>query len=97
MDPNETLSRIRGAVQEHQSGLLLSSDGVDNLVELVAALDEWMMKGGFLPEDWQKAHDADIAALRQAIGRPAYEQAVCQCTGVNAAPSIDCPVHSPER
>jgi hypothetical protein len=30
------------------------ADKADRLADLIAALDEWVAKGGFLPKRWQK-------------------------------------------
>lgn len=52
MDPNAALERIRTihrALMDDPSGNLRL---VDELLELLAALDEWLSKGGFLPSDW---------------------------------------------
>lgn len=58
MDPTENLKR-----QREIAALLVN--GVDNIVtvselaselaELVQALDEWIIKGAFLPEPWDNA------------------------------------------
>ena len=47
MDPNETLALIR-ELCEKPVGL----DTCEELQPLVTALDEWMSRGGFLPDDW---------------------------------------------
>jgi hypothetical protein len=57
MDPNANLEEARRIADR-----LLNQDAEDGsdvedgrrLAELVQALDEWIMKGGFLPRDWQK-------------------------------------------
>lgn len=56
MDPNATLARLRRAVDgieavaanpaEDWSGELI------DVLEHVAALDEWISRGGFLPQGW---------------------------------------------
>jgi hypothetical protein len=51
MDPNATLDRIRdlqGQAQASQRPLLLLME----LSEAVQDLDEWLSKGGFLPDTW---------------------------------------------
>ena len=55
MDPNANL-----AEQLRIARLLLDSTGeeptnleADRLAELVIALHEWIVKGGFLPDDWK--------------------------------------------
>jgi hypothetical protein len=59
MDPNTALAELR----KYAIG---STSEWANFFE---ALDEWLMKGGFLPKDWQDAADANIAALRAALAR----------------------------
>lgn len=60
MDPNAALERIRKlceALNANRDGTerLDSSDledAANELVEYVGALDEWLSKGGFLPQPW---------------------------------------------
>jgi hypothetical protein len=55
MDPNETLRRIR----ELRSQPVSDADYLDLLqevMELYNALDEWLSKGGFPPDDWGYAY-----------------------------------------
>lgn len=55
MDVNETLLRLR-----ELSRMFLSEEGdfdTDDVVEMAEsfqALDEWLLKQGFLPRDWQR-------------------------------------------
>lgn len=42
MDPNAVLAEIRAYVKDDESPL----------AEAVIALDEWMSRGGFLPDAW---------------------------------------------
>jgi hypothetical protein len=49
VDPDETLSRIRECVAD--GGPSAQSE----LIELVAALDEWLSGGGFIPDGWATA------------------------------------------
>lgn len=54
MDVNETLARIRAAMSE----LTIARDVETSawlgaqLADSVRDLDEWLSKGGFLPDDW---------------------------------------------
>lgn len=54
MDPNATLTEIRELayriVEERDS----RESTYDRLAELVQALDEWITRGGFLPNDWKR-------------------------------------------
>jgi hypothetical protein len=49
MDPDETLREIRELVTAQACYV----PDPDRLAELVGALDEWLSKGGFLPEPWR--------------------------------------------
>jgi|SRR5688572_14386578 hypothetical protein len=51
MDPNVTLANIRSILTVSQTREL-SEDVVQELIEHVEALDEWITKGGFLPAEW---------------------------------------------
>lgn len=61
-NPNETLRRIREAVaylalpplETDRQGV---KESYDVLREDIAALDEWLSKGGFLPDAWAKAKE----------------------------------------
>lgn len=56
MDPNETLQRLREAVEKYQESTEVE-DALSILAELVdefEALDGWLSKGGFLPEAWAR-------------------------------------------
>lgn len=49
MDPNETLNTIRAEVHEILFG---DKPDPDALAEAVNNLDEWLSRGGFLPNEW---------------------------------------------
>jgi hypothetical protein len=55
MDPNANLKEMREIAKTILSGEEYDT-GYDavRLAELVEALDEWITKGGFLPEAWSK-------------------------------------------
>ena len=53
MDPNATLELIRDAVQRVQA----DDGGELELADLVKNLDEWITRGGVLPDDWQPMED----------------------------------------
>jgi hypothetical protein len=58
MDPNETLNTIRKMIYSWEdTGLsfMTAADAgefIDELVENVVALDDWLTNGGFRPDDW---------------------------------------------
>ena len=60
MDPNITLERMRILTAAVLKGYEdKGSNGVDqddaaDLAEYVKSLDEWLSKGGFKPDAWQK-------------------------------------------
>lgn len=64
MNPNAALARIR-----HLAAAVTRSDAtlsdVDELGCAVRDLDDWLTRGGFLPEAWRDAHG------RGALDRPA--------------------------
>ena len=55
MDPNEVLDRILERVSRVKRGDLGCAVFLVNDIE---ALDEWLHKGGFLPERWKRLTDA---------------------------------------
>ena len=46
LDPNETLAKLREALKDPTD-----IDG-ELVAHLFARLDEWLMRGGFMPRDW---------------------------------------------
>lgn len=50
MDPNETLSTLREALDGDPDENFYSYDVA---VEAFQALDSWISNGGFLPHDWK--------------------------------------------
>jgi hypothetical protein len=58
MDPDANLKEQREIIArmlEEGSESIDSGDAV-RLAELVQALDEWLSKGSYLPEDWKSPH-----------------------------------------
>lgn len=69
MDPKEALRQLRELakkilaiadepVDDDQFGVASDSDMSGTAVEMAEqfqALDEWIIKGGFLPKDWEKS------------------------------------------
>jgi hypothetical protein len=63
MDPNKTLDEIRDLLdstkaQEALNGVYTAGDEfaetLAELAEKVTALDDWLVRGGFLPTAWSK-------------------------------------------
>jgi len=54
MDPDKALKTIRHITAKIRLRSARMND-VDRLEEAVTALDEWISKGGFLPEAWRKS------------------------------------------
>ena len=55
MDPNKNLDELRQLVRDIQGrGLSTSTilQKTDQITNLFSALDEWIVKGGFLPSRW---------------------------------------------
>lgn len=54
MDPNQTLNDARDACKHWTHGERGDHDLVafDELVSAFEALDEWLSRGGFLPDAW---------------------------------------------
>jgi hypothetical protein len=52
MDPNATLARIRQLTTIGKTHVLKEDESTE-LVDLISALDEWIVKGGFFPRDWR--------------------------------------------
>ncbi len=59
MDPDTTLAVMRQATHYLTDGPPLSpehyTDVVEQLIEAVEAMDEWLSHAGLLPSDWQGA------------------------------------------
>jgi hypothetical protein len=67
MDPNAALAAIREAITSLQEPTDDTEDAwnqVDELVDHVVALDEWLTKGGFLPDAWASAIPTDRTTER---------------------------------
>ena len=57
MDPNAALATIRECVGELRSqdddGILDSGSQTGALLEAIESLDEWLCRGGMLPDAWR--------------------------------------------
>lgn len=58
MDPNKTLDEVRGLVfdilyLDHDQHDYLAA--MEDLASKVEDLDEWLSRGGFLPDVWQRS------------------------------------------
>lgn len=61
MDPDVNLeeqrklaARLIAQIDSEPADDVIDLDDVDRLIELVQALDQWISRGGFLPQAWQK-------------------------------------------
>lgn len=82
MDPNEALRATRELVDKvHRPGLDLAAlpDAelaehwralAESLAEHAEALDEWLTKGGWLPQAWAEPRERAAAAVAAAMARP---------------------------
>jgi len=53
MDPNANLAEQRRLLRKFRQRNRLTAGEATRLAELVDALDEWLVNGGFLPVAWQ--------------------------------------------
>jgi hypothetical protein len=51
-DPNANLAELRSLAPMILSGSFEAHDA-ERMAELIEALDEWLTKGGFLPDAWK--------------------------------------------
>ena len=54
MDPDALLARMREILQQAASGKRVELAEAVELMELVEALDGWLVRGGALPAAWSK-------------------------------------------
>lgn len=56
MDPNETLRITRDEIKKASNARTTEeySDHASAAMDAMEALDEWLSKGGFLPEPWKR-------------------------------------------
>lgn len=52
MDPNETLVELREAISLYDGGPDHDYEAAGRFMNAFEALDEWLSKGGFLPDAW---------------------------------------------
>lgn len=53
MDPNRTLELLREFYNNWQDDNLTAEDA-EEMVQLFDDLDNWIVAGGFLPDEWQR-------------------------------------------
>lgn len=76
MDPNAALAELRQLVAEHNE--LADYDSAtlvrcDRMCELIEALDNWVMAGGFLPIEWLTAQGLETRlANATTVAPPSY-------------------------
>ena len=54
MDPNATLQQIRSLVTIYFNGGKWPEPDATDLAQAIRDLDEWLSKGGFLPDAWAR-------------------------------------------
>ena len=56
MDPNKALEDVRDIIAriEDTDDVLPTFELAEQLAEIVGGLDEWLSRGGFLPDDWRR-------------------------------------------
>ena len=58
MDPNKTLEEMRALVERiHEELDEDATTSAEELALLVTSLDEWLTRGGFLPDAWASQRD----------------------------------------
>jgi hypothetical protein len=98
MDPNAALRQIRttvAAIRGDNNVHIEAHDLADLVADLVAGLDEWLVKGGLLPDQWRHPdrllgtvvvvtrYGGHRHRARAPRGRPNYEgrlQTLCRST-----------------
>lgn len=76
MDPDANLARVRELTRRLSDPQLPAERerATDELVEHVEALDEWLSKGGFLPQAWAENCDFHRQMIDQHLrGRHAVQ------------------------
>lgn len=65
MDPNECLAQLRElaakTVGEQHPNLDAEAASAYRMAELFEGLDQWIKRGGFLPDDWKQKPDQDVS------------------------------------
>jgi hypothetical protein len=59
MDPDQALKNARKAAEDmgkYEPGTADWRDAAHDLADAFEALDTWLTKSGYLPEDWSGAH-----------------------------------------
>lgn len=82
MDPDENLEEQRDLTEELRSSIENEDHGfteddvakTDRLVDLVKGLDEWIMKGSSLPEEWALRCNGGLMKRAELVRR-VYEEA----------------------
>lgn len=63
MDPNETLRQLRELLSVNRYGEKIYPDDADRARDLFEALDQWLARGGFLPDAWRSASDGFLSEV----------------------------------
>ena len=54
MDPNTALEAMRALAKEIHEDIHYEDERLDEWADAFTSLDEWLSKGGALPEDWAR-------------------------------------------
>jgi hypothetical protein len=55
VDPDEALKKVREALKYYRAMKAERNDEPgDDIADAFEALDQWLSKGGFLPDDWRR-------------------------------------------
>lgn len=92
MDPTEALKDVR-SLSERVRTTEQVSDNVGMLIDTVEGLDEWISKGGFLPDQWRNVRrgrprrvgDGPKVLTGRRHGLRSTYNAGCQCEKCTAA------------
>ncbi len=59
MDPEAALEEIRAIVERADDEDTDVVEDHNRLVDLIAGLDQWMSRGGFIPKSWNRYRKED--------------------------------------
>lgn len=95
MDPNAALQIIRDNVQTYRDSTdaETANDAAERVVEAAADLDEWIVRGGFLPSDWAEPQRSTCRHCERAIVLQGGHWIDPQATGDDSIWRESCDAH----